>query len=388
MSVSDKKKQKLYKMVAKNIARAGILPFNPKSKILTKILKHYIDDLDELLFLKNFRGRSLNVDELSRKLKKPKEEVLEISDRLAKKGILFNQPNSKGQIVLRLLPVVVIGVFEYTFMRPPPKDPQEREELKQLAQTYEKLMKELASDMQAGYENMIPMFENQPAVDRTVPIYETKEGETIQINQSVEAEEAILPAQTVEDIIEKFDDIAVGRCFCRAYQEMLGHECEINAPIETCFTFGKSARHVIQQGFARRIDKNEALKILKQAEGAGLVHKAFHDGSDITRDENSICNCCPDCCDTFNLWKMGATPIVNSTNFLSKIDEESCIACGTCIDRCPMEAIDLNGMGKAKVNSELCIGCGVCAHFCPENAIILQEGMRKVYIPPPKLESN
>jgi len=169
---------------------------------------------------------------------------------------------------------------------------------------------------------------------------------------------------------------------------MLGHECEINAPIETCFTFGKSARHVIQQGFARRIDKNEALKILKQAEGAGLVHKAFHDGSDITRDENSICNCCPDCCDTFNLWKMGATPIVNSTNFLSKIDEESCIACGTCIDRCPMEAIDLNGMGKAKVNSELCIGCGVCAHFCPENAIILQEGMRKVYIPPPKLESN
>ncbi|MHA1233050.1 MAG: ATP-binding protein, partial [Candidatus Helarchaeota archaeon] len=159
------------------------------------------------------------------------------------------------------------------------------------------------------------------------------------------------------------------------------------APMEVCFTFGKSARHVIEQGFGRRVTKEEAIKIMKQAEEAGLVHKAFHNASDIYRDENSICNCCKCCCDTFNLWRMGAIPIINSTNYLSQVNQEICIGCGTCVERCPMDAISLNDDDKAQVNSDRCIGCGVCAHFCPEHAITLLEGLRKVFIPPPKIKS-
>ncbi|MBD3350739.1 MAG: 4Fe-4S dicluster domain-containing protein, partial [Candidatus Lokiarchaeota archaeon] len=124
---------------------------------------------------------------------------------------------------------------------------------------------------------------------------------------------------------------------------------------------------------------------LKEAENAGLVHKAFHNGSNIHRDENSICNCCKCCCDTFNFWRMGAAPMVNSTNYLSDIDQELCIGCGTCVERCPTDAISLDENDKATRVEDYCIGCGICAHFCPENAISLIEGMRKVYVPPPKL---
>ena len=49
-----------------------------------------------------------------------------------------------------------------------------------------------------------------------------------------------------------------------------------------CFTFGKSARHTVSNGFAKKVDKKEALKILKEAESAGLVHKAFHHAASIT----------------------------------------------------------------------------------------------------------
>ncbi|MHA1849428.1 MAG: 4Fe-4S binding protein, partial [Promethearchaeota archaeon] len=227
-------------------------------------------------------------------------------------------------------------------------------------------------------------------IDRTVPLEENESGEPIEIiiNEEVkDIGEKILPSKSVEDIINKFDDIAVGNCFCRNYRKMLGHECEFNAPLETCFTFGKSARHVIQQGFARRVDKNEALEILKKAEEAGLVHKAFHNKSDIYKEENSICNCCKDCCDTFQFWRAGATPLVNSTNYLSIVDVEKCVGCGTCEYRCPVDAITVNDDGKASVNDERCIGCGVCARFCPEKAISLKEGLRTVFLPPPRIKT-
>ena len=153
--------------------------------------------------------------------------------------------------------------------------------------------------------------------------------------------------------------------------------------IEPCMTFGKSARHTIQQGFARKVSKEEALDILKKTEELGLIHKAFHNASDINRSENSICNCCSDCCDTFNLWRMGATPMVNSTNYLSVVNE-NCSACGTCVQKCPTEAIILNGNDIAQVTEDRCIGCGLCARVCPEMAISLKEGIRTVYLPPVK----
>ena len=158
---------------------------------------------------------------------------------------------------------------------------------------------------------------------------------------------------------------------------------------ENCFTFGKSARYTTEQGFARLINKDEALKILKESEEAGLVHKAFHPHEDITKAETSICNCCEDCCATFELWREGALPMMNWTNYLSKIDTEICTGCETCVEKCPTKAIKLIESNNIAVrNAEWCIGCGVCAHFCSENAIYLLEGMRKVYVPPPKLRKK
>ncbi len=56
--------------------------------------------------------------------------------------------------------------------------------------------------------------------------------------------------------------------------------------------------------------------------------------------------------------------------FESIIDEEKCIACGNCVDRCPVDAITLEDY--AIVDREKCLGCGLCARDCPEEAITLQ----------------
>ncbi|MEX2681937.1 MAG: DUF362 domain-containing protein [Candidatus Sigynarchaeota archaeon] len=380
--------EKVWTKAAAPIIAAGPLPFQP-SETLLQILKAYLTEEEAAFVGKAFKiKQSQTMEQLVKSTKGMAEaDIVRLCESLAKKGFMFNQPSSSGMMVYRLLPLVVIGAFEYTFMRKDPPEGMDEKKLKDLAKSYEKLLHELRDQIQNAYDAVLPLFQKQPPVDRTVPLLKTEDGKEIKIEQPVGEEigEKILLAKNVADIIKKFDDIAVGNCFCRAYHAVLGDKCKINAPLEVCMTFGKSARHVVQQGFARKISKDEALAILQKAEDAGLVHKAFHNKSDVKEIENSICNCCPDCCDTFQFWRNGSTPLVNYASYIAKINDDGCTGCGTCESKCPVGAAYVDD-GKAKIKQDVCIGCGVCAHFCPENTISLLEKPRIVFQPPPRLK--
>ncbi|HRU55186.1 MAG TPA: CoB--CoM heterodisulfide reductase iron-sulfur subunit A family protein, partial [Candidatus Sumerlaeia bacterium] len=50
---------------------------------------------------------------------------------------------------------------------------------------------------------------------------------------------------------------------------------------------------------------------------------------------------------------------------VSRINVSLCQACGTCIEMCPYNAIDMDeAKGAAVVNPALCKGCGICASSC------------------------
>ncbi|MHA1129603.1 MAG: ATP-binding protein [Candidatus Helarchaeota archaeon] len=379
---------KRFKKAAQTIIAAGPMPF-PLTDTFMEILRYYFTDEKELEFIKAFKiKKSMTMDQLQKKLKGwTEEEIDAMAKKIAKKGFIFNQPSSSGLMIYRLMPIVMIGAFEYLFMANLPKSGPELDRIKKLADLYDRLMKELAESVQRNYETFTATLEKQPAFDRTVPLRTGEGGQSIIIDEIVGAEEQVLPAQTVEEIVNKYNDIAVGNCFCRQYRETLGEKFDIGIDSEVCFTFGKSARHVIQQGFGRQVTKEEAMKIMKRAEDAGLIHKAFHNKNDIMKEENSICNCHPAYCDIFRLWREGAFPILSSAFYLSEVDSDKCIGCGTCEEHCPTQAIAVNESNIAEVDSERCIGCAVCAHFCPEGAISMKGGQRTVYIPPPKLKT-
>ncbi|MCL1913362.1 MAG: 4Fe-4S binding protein [Eubacteriaceae bacterium] len=46
---------------------------------------------------------------------------------------------------------------------------------------------------------------------------------------------------------------------------------------------------------------------------------------------------------------------------------DTCIACGICIDECPVEAIS-EGDPHYKIDADLCIECGTCAGVCPTDS--------------------
>lgn len=50
-----------------------------------------------------------------------------------------------------------------------------------------------------------------------------------------------------------------------------------------------------------------------------------------------------------------------------KIDEGTCIACGSCIGECPTEAISAGDVYV--IDPDKCIDCGSCAGVCPTEAI-------------------
>lgn len=378
-----------YRRAARVVCKQGMVQF-PVSETVIDILDATVgQNSEELDLICAFEEKpSQTLVQLEKSSGFAAEKIERLTTSLAAKGYIFNQPASSGVMVYRLLPLMLVGLMEYKFMVPLTGS----EEEKRLAALFEKLLGELRDQTQNSYDALAPLFASAPPVDRTVPGLETEEGKSVKVipvDKKIDvSDEFILPSQSVAEIIDTFDDIAVGYCFCRQRRGLLGDPCSTEAPTLNCFTFGKSARHTVGQGFARKVSKAEALDIMNEAARAGLIHKAFHPGGRESKSETSICNCCKDCCDILTLWRDGTLPLINSTYHLAVIDREACTGCGTCVERCPTDAVALDSDELAVRDENACFGCGVCSRFCPAEAISLKEGLRRVFIMPPRLRSG
>lgn len=59
------------------------------------------------------------------------------------------------------------------------------------------------------------------------------------------------------------------------------------------------------------------------------------------------------------------------------VNEQKCVACGACIDVCPVDAVEpfsktFKPGQKAKINPKICIGCASCIAVCPVAAVDVQ----------------
>lgn len=109
------------------------------------------------------------------------------------------------------------------------------------------------------------------------------------------------------------------------------------------------------------------LCLLDQAEREGMVLQPSN-----AQDPVFICFCCGCCCGMLRAAKLFPRPAEYlHSNYQAVADTELCAECGTCHERCPMEALHASGAATA-VDLDRCIGCGVCVPACPSEAIHLR----------------
>lgn len=208
----------------------------------------------------------------------------------------------------------------------------------------------------------------------------TSQARTIPQLGVLASEQAVMPYDEARRIVSAQEKIAVAPCLCRKAHGILGGDCK--KPMETCLTFADAANYYEENGLARRIDVDEAMRILGNAEENGLVLQ-----SNNTQKPVNICSCCGCCCLILkNLKGLPEPAKYAGSNYFAVLDPKRCSGCRTCIERCQMDAVIMDGE-TALILKERCIGCGLCVPTCPEDAIALNAKIKEEqWVPPSRFK--
>lgn len=359
--------EKVWYKAAKLIVRASGNPLFQANDTLIEILKTLLNE-EQVSFLLNFRKLILTFQELKEKTGMNDTELMSMLNSLMDNGIIMDAPIQDTTLMEYRLLAPVADIFEYSLIGERPIEQKQK-----LAQLFEKMFKETTEMVQENYEGLLPIFKER------IPIY----ARIIPIEKELKVpKEKVLPSHIASKIIDEQEIISLSECPCKLERSLLGESCNSSSDRFRCFHFGNMGRYFIEHNLGKSVSKDEAKRILKEAEEEGLVHKTFHDDFSFDQKENSICNCCKCCCILFQTYYRGILSFHTMTSYIAEFDESKCVDCGICVDKCPIEAVSLTD-GKPYDDKHKCIGCGVCVHHCPENARTLkQTELREIYLPP------
>jgi Pyruvate/2-oxoacid:ferredoxin oxidoreductase delta subunit len=282
--------------------------------------------------------------DIAKRLNRDATELEPILERMAQKGHLFRK--RKGERVRYSAVPYIVGIFEHQLGR---------------------MDEGFARDHEEYFET---------AFGKTIQAFKTPVLRTIPIKRQLVADNPVAPFEDVLQIIENQKKIAIAPCVCRTTRKLAGEECD--KPVENCFSFGSHAEYYVENGMGRYITIDEAKEIVKKNEEEGLVMQPFN-----SQKIGGMCSCCGDCCGVLRSLKMHPRPAEQvQSNYFARVDEEECTGCETCLERCQMDAIDVDD-GIAAIKLERCIGCGLCVTTCPVDAIeLVKKPEEELYVPP------
>lgn len=160
----------------------------------------------------------------------------------------------------------------------------------------------------------------------------------IPIEQSIKGETRRASYEEVSKYLNENTIFSVSDCSCRTSREAMGEGCG-HLKEDMCIQMGHAAEYYIRTGRGREITREEAFEIIKKAEANGLMHSIPNlDGPGKT---HAICNCCGCSCFAMRIAEMFVNPDMVRSNYVSKVDKDKCVACGECVENCPVNALKL-----------------------------------------------
>jgi electron transport complex protein RnfB len=186
----------------------------------------------------------------------------------------------------------------------------------------------------------------------------------VPVNEAVNVTSLVAPYDDVKGSIEGADRILLAPCACTVSAQKSG--AVIDQPTEVCILFGFHADQFAEKGIGRWISRDEALEVLQRCQEIGLVARPTD-----TVDVGGICNCGKFCGGLMALRAFPRPSELVGSNYFSDVDASLCSGCGSCIERCPMNALKMSEDQVAVADRVRCIGCGLCVSACPTGALTL-----------------
>lgn len=262
----------------------------------------------------------------------PEEEAASVLDRMGRTGLLLFVERP-GHPTLFMAAQYVIGIWEYHVNT---------------------LDRELVDYM----EEYVPTLMDPRAWKKAPQL------RTIPVGKSLTPKQAAMPYEEAAVLIDMQKKILVAPCICRREHKIAGRGCD--RPEETCLIFGSATDYYLKNKIGRLIEKEEAHRILEEADRAGLVLQPSNSQKIL-----NICLCCGCCCQILlGLKRMPVPAEYISSSYVAVLDEEKCVGCERCVTRCQMEALRMEG-DKAVLKLSNCIGCGLCVTTCKPGALTL-----------------
>jgi Fe-S-cluster-containing hydrogenase component 2 len=315
-----------------------------ESGIELKILKYLFSEEDAKMFLA-ISHKLETASSIASSLNRPLDEVVGHLDDMAERGLLFRlqKPDSTKYATIPF----VHGLFEF--------------QVKKLKRDFAEMVREYFEEaFDASIQESADYFL------RTIPV-----------NQSIDATCNVANYDDAVEILKSKSRIVVTDCICRKSAALVDNGC--GKSLEACFMFGSMGQYYLDRDMGREITLDEALGILVQCREEGLVTQPA-----TSQNPGGMCNCCGDCCGVLKALNRSPQPAeMVFSNYRAIVESDNCTGCETCLDRCQMNALEINDEEVAEVNKERCIGCGLCVTTCETGAMrLIPKSDTEYHVPP------
>lgn len=260
------------------------------------------------------------IEELAKMTGNSIEYTAKMADDLCRIGVLVYKPDDMGVDRVEL-PIFVVGMLEQLMLGGLDED--------QFAEHPELPVGFTLQTTQTATKNGPLLPAANLGVHRPVPIESALKNET-----RVESWE------NLEHLIESCANgsYAIVDCICRKIRKAYG-ELGDDPELGWCMPIGYFADYAVRTGKGHYVTKEEYYAKLKEADERGYVHNVCnHEGKDYIE---YVCNCDYQSCMSLRAALYTGAYNMQKSNFVATVDASKCVACGSCVEKCPANAVRL-----------------------------------------------
>ncbi len=230
-----------------------------------------------------------------------------------------------------------------------------------------KIDKEFAELFEQYYhERFHKTMLSAPSVHRIIPL-----------EKAIPVDIDVMPYEKASTYLDQAQSWGVLDCICRVQQNLIGQGCEHT--VKNCLVFSPKPGAFQKSEEIETLTKEQALKVLADADREGLVHSVNNAQSEVYY----VCNCCTCSCGVLRgMVEYGSENSIARSDFYAVVDPELCTGCESCIERCQFNAMAMVD-GICEVDRAACYGCGLCISACESDALSLIQKSPEEVAPPP-----